>query len=229
MGFDLQHVKSDNYRHFECAICQNLADLDCVLTIPCSHCFCQGCFRQWTESTTASSNNNNNDNDTNNDMSCPTCKTSLKVTSTNNDNNNRKGLIVSAGKRILVQPIQQNAMAWRIFKAIKVACPLANSSSSCCQWQGDYGDVKNHLLNREQHPTLASIFTPPVLSEPQKYKIAVRGSGVECVNGIYERDGRFNGTYMYKKACTWNGENCWIFRFPVPYAIGKICLVYFHP
>lgn len=188
MGFDSKHVKSDNYSHFECAICQNLVDLDCLLTVPCSHCFCRICFTKWIES--AADNNNKR---------CPKCNASLESTASVG---NQQGLIVAGGQRMLVQPMEENAMAHRILKTTKVGCPFGPTA---CQWEGDYGDVKNHLLNTEQHPDIASVFATS--SSVQRKVVVVYGGGSKLVNGVYHQDGISQGYTKYSKLCTWDGES----------------------
>ena len=193
VGFEFKHVKSDESicRHFECVICQNLVAVDCLLTVPCHHCFCRTCLTEWTTSSAGR-----------NDPSCPTCRTSLK-------SNKGSGLVLSGGTRLLVQPILQNSMACRILKSIQVECPTTCDAFDSCTWCGEYGDVQKHLFDPEQHPSMSQFSTSETTATRtlKKRRVVIRGCGSEFINGVYKQDGRKDGYNVYTKVGNCNGEN----------------------
>lgn len=133
MGFEVERIVSDqgHYGHFECTLCQRLVDLDCLVTTACSHCFCRRCWLAWLNQKKTSPP----------EKRCPTC----------NENLHQDGL--RTGKTsVLVQPLQLcQPLAHRVLGHTKVSCPL---SSFHCGWEGNYSDVRDHLLTSTAHVTL---------------------------------------------------------------------------
>lgn len=124
MGFDLQHVFSDEHHYgiFECLICQQLVDLDALVTTPCSHAFCESCLHQWLSKSSE----------------CPTCHHNLLFS-----NNNRHSCMMIGGMSVNVAPMSINQpLAHRSLKRVQVACPFSQVG---CNWKGDYCDLEAHL------------------------------------------------------------------------------------
>jgi DnaJ family protein C protein 7 len=141
MGFDRDLVLSDerHYGAFVCAICQNLIDLDALVTTACSHCFCKQCLPMWLEKATT----------------CPTCNRDL-LYSSNNDK--KQASMMMGSHTVLVLPLEDSQpLAHRLLKTILVECPLRKGVP--CQWKGDYGDLQTHLLSSTAHNTSSSSST----------------------------------------------------------------------
>ena len=165
MGLDLQHVLSDTRHHgaFVCAICQNLVDLDVLVTTACSHCFCRSCLKQWLERKPTKSLDGSQAQDlppflmqqqrrTTTPL-CPTCNHNLlySESSTNNFHNHHPDTMMMGGHSILVQPLKDcQPLAYRVLKTVFVECPLQGVE---CTWKGDYGDLQSHLLSKTAHST----------------------------------------------------------------------------
>ena len=134
MGFDLALVESDERYHgaFVCAICQNLVDLDGLVTTGCSHCFCKNCLPLWLQRS----------------YRCPTCNRDLLYA--HNQNNNAQCMMIG-DQTVLVQPLETaQPLAHRMLKSLLVQCPLHTESVNC-DWKGDYGDLQSHLLSSTAH------------------------------------------------------------------------------
>lgn len=139
MGLDIDHVISDqrHHGHFECAICQSVVDLDCLVTTTCSHVFCRICLNYWLDTDKST---------------CPTCNRDL-LYSSNATSRDSKSYMMMGSKSVMVQPLEKNQqLAYRLLKCINVKCPLRKAVG--CTWQGDYGDLQNHLLSTD-HDALA--------------------------------------------------------------------------
>jgi hypothetical protein len=140
MGLETEHVVSEEAlcSVFECAICQNLVDLDALVTTTCSHCFCRLCLRQWLErdvnAGTAAVVN----------PKCPTCNRDLLYSSA------AYSSTMMIGKQaVTVQPLADSQpLAHRVLQRIQVHCTLRGVD---CTWKGDYGDLQSHLLSQTAH------------------------------------------------------------------------------
>ncbi|GAX22669.1 DnaJ homolog subfamily C member 7 [Fistulifera solaris] len=159
MGFELQHVISDEHHYgvFECVICQQLIDLDALVTTPCSHAFCEICLRQWLSKSTE----------------CPTCHQNLLFS-----NNNRHKCMTIGGVSVSVEPLSLNQpMAHRSLKRVQVSCPFSQIG---CDWKGDYGDLDSHLskaahqLTAEDDSTQRTKQTAVMYKEEANNKFASR-------------------------------------------------------
>ncbi len=134
MGFELQHVLSDEHHYgvYECVICQQLIDLDALVTTPCSHAFCGICLHQWLTKSTE----------------CPTCHQNLLFS-----NNNQYKCMTISGVSVNVEPLSLNQpMAHRSLKRVQVSCPFSQVG---CVWKGDYGDLDSHL-SKAAHKSTAN-------------------------------------------------------------------------
>ena len=141
MGLDLDLVLSDSrhYGPFICAICQSLTDLDCVVTVGCSHTFCRQCLPYWLDT---------------NHTTCPTCNNDLLYT---NSESQGQASMMMGSHSVSVQPLATlQPLAHRLLKSILVKCPLGVG----CKWQGDYGDLQSHLLSATAHDTKAKASAP---------------------------------------------------------------------
>ena len=144
MGFDLALVESDERYHgaFVCAICQNLVDLDGLVTTGCSHCFCKNCLPLWLQRS----------------YRCPTCNRDLlyannttSSSSGSNSNCNNSQCMMIGDQTVLVQPLETaQPLAHRMLRSMLVLCPLHRDSVNC-NWKGDYGDLQSHLLSSTAH------------------------------------------------------------------------------
>ena len=165
MGLDLQHVLSDQRHHgaFVCAICQNLVDLDALVTTACSHCFCRSCLQQWLERKPINSGmedwppvQQHQRQTTNSTPSCPTCNHNLlysesSATSSHHHHHHPSSSMMMGGHAILVQKLQDcQPLAHRVLQTVFVECPLQGVD---CTWKGDYGDLQSHLLSKTAHST----------------------------------------------------------------------------
>ncbi len=149
MGFELQHVVSDEHHYgvFECVICQQLIDLDALVTTPCSHAFCEMCLRQWLSKSTE----------------CPTCHQNLLFS-----NNNRHKSMMIGGVSVNVEPLSLNQpMAHRSLKRVQVSCPFAQIG---CNWEGDYGDLDSHLSKAAHQSTSEDDLSPRTKQTAAMYK-----------------------------------------------------------
>jgi len=138
MGFDLALVESEERYHgaFVCAICQNLVDLDCLVTTGCSHCFCKGCLSLWMERSSK----------------CPTCNWDLLYANCQDGTvrSSTQSMTISR-QTVLVQPLKTaQPLAHRMLRSLLVQCPLHKDSVNC-KWKGDYGDLDAHLLSPTAH------------------------------------------------------------------------------
>jgi DnaJ homolog subfamily C member 7 len=152
MGLDVGLVLSDarHYGAYVCAICQNLCDLDALVTTGCSHAFCKSCLQNWLERKTTLDYGNQNPTPL-----CPTCNRNLLYSeapgSSNNNHNGNKNTshMMMGGRATLVQPLKHcQPLAYRVLSQILVACPLQGVQ---CTWKGDYGDLQYHLLSKTAH------------------------------------------------------------------------------
>ena len=174
MGYDLAIVLSDSnhYGPFVCSICQNLTDLDCLITTTCSHCFCNNCLSQWLNTgatintTTGSVVNHTN---------CPACNSNLLFGGNNlqqqqqyqYQSTNNKCMMIGS-RACLVQPLQSSQpLAHRLLRMIMVECPLKQTGVPC-QWKGDYGDLQDHLLSKTAHTDLESSSTTTIFKTKQQ-------------------------------------------------------------
>lgn len=124
MGFDLQHVLSDEHHYgvFECLICQQLIDLDALVTTPCSHAYCESCLRQWLPQS----------------GECPTCHQNLLFS-----NNNKYKCMMIGDVSVNVEHLSvSQPLAHRSLKRVQVSCPFSQVG---CKWRGDYCDLESHL------------------------------------------------------------------------------------
>ena len=166
MGLDVGLILSDDrhYDLFVCAICQNLIDLDGLVTTAssssssssrsagnknCSHCFCKACLQMWLQRSTR----------------CPQCNCDLSLsgsTSNNNHNNStissysvssHSGTMMIGKQTVMVQPLSScQPLAHRLLQRVLVKCPLnSHAKGIICDWKGDYGDLETHLLSRSAH------------------------------------------------------------------------------
>ena len=141
MGFDTKFVDGDRdqYSHYTCGVCQQLADLDCLVTTNCSHVICRKCLAQHLNSST----------------SCPTCKVDLHQ-------QNGQGVVN------FVQPLQKRQpLASQNLQNIRVCCPKDGVAGATCLWKGRYADLQQHLLSSRAHnrrvqptPTTATPASP---------------------------------------------------------------------
>jgi len=152
--------------------CQNLTDLDCLITTTCSHCFCNNCLSQWLNTgatintTTGSVVNHTN---------CPACNSNLLFGGNNlqqqqqqqqyqYQSTNNKCMMIGS-RACLVQPLQSSQpLAHRLLRMIMVECPLKQTGVPC-QWKGDYGDLQDHLLSKTAHTDLESSTTTTFKTE----------------------------------------------------------------
>jgi DnaJ family protein C protein 7 len=136
MGLDVDHVISDvrHYGAFVCAICQNLVDLDGLVTTVCSHVFCKSCLQQWLERPTDS-------------YKCPNCNRNLLYSETSS--NKTLPHMMMGHHCVMVQPLQScQPLAHRVVSTVLVKCPLQGVA---CKWKGDYGDLQSHLTSQTAH------------------------------------------------------------------------------
>lgn len=150
MGFDLSLVESEERYHgaFVCAICQNLVDLDSLVTTACSHCFCKSCLPTWLERS----------------YKCPTCNQDL-LYANNNDKTAIRSMMIG-DRAVLVQSLQvAQPLAHRMLRSLLVRCPLHESVQ--CHWKGDYGDVEAHLLSGSAHDVAAKSPSKSSLNDKQ--------------------------------------------------------------
>jgi DnaJ homolog subfamily C member 7 len=152
MGFELGNVLSDesHWGDFTCVICQQIIDLNALVTTPCSHCFCHQCLTEWVERAT---NPNKPDGmftmygEIPSAPKCPTCSHSLLYSQSSQQH---YASMMIGQQAVTIQPLQTfQPLAYRILKRIRVKCPL--SSRVGCAWEGDYGDMKEHLLSKTAH------------------------------------------------------------------------------
>jgi DnaJ family protein C protein 7 len=128
MGFDVQHVLSDERHHgsFLCVICTNLAGLDALVTTSCSHVFCRLCLETWMERQQQGRSS----------CCCPTCNA-----------------VISPGPGGAQALQTAQPVAYRVLSRIQVACPLKHVH---CSWRGEYGDLQTHLLSKTAHTRTAT-------------------------------------------------------------------------
>jgi len=69
--------------------------------------------------------------------------------------------MMMGSQSVLVQPLERvQPLAHRLLKSIAVKCPLRHSVT--CEWEGDYGDLQNHLLSGTSHDdTTVNASSPP--------------------------------------------------------------------
>jgi tetratricopeptide (TPR) repeat protein len=169
MGLETDHVVSEEalYSVFECSICQNLVDLDALVTTACSHCYCRLCLHQWLER----DNNKHGSagggagvgvggNVSVSNPKCPTCNRDLlysnKTTTTQSSSSKSSSsaayssTTMMIGQRaVTVQPlVDSQPLAHRVLQRIQVHCTLRGVD---CTWKGDYGDLQSHLLSQTAH------------------------------------------------------------------------------
>jgi DnaJ family protein C protein 7 len=144
MGLETEHVVSEEalYSVFECAICQNLVDLDALVTTACSHCFCRLCLHQWLERDVNAVATVN--------PKCPTCNRDLLYSNTKSSKSAAYSSTMMIGKQaVTVQPLTDSQpLAHRVLQRIQVHCTLRGVD---CTWKGDYGDLQSHLLSQTAH------------------------------------------------------------------------------
>ncbi|KAL3928503.1 MAG: hypothetical protein SGBAC_012626 [Bacillariaceae sp.] len=68
--------------------------------------------------------------------------------SSNANSNDSKAYMMIGSKSVMVQPLSKDQpLASRLLKSINVKCPLRKAVG--CTWEGDYGDLQNHLLSTD--------------------------------------------------------------------------------
>ena len=150
MGLDVPHILSDerHYGAFVCAICQQLCGLDALVTTKCSHVFCKLCLETWLSRPSVS-------------QRCPTCNTTVDFTGVSHSSPTTSmatsmSTIMVAGRTIHASPLKQNQpVAYRVLSRIQVSCPLKRKHG--CRWEGDYGDLQDHLVSTTAHITPSSM------------------------------------------------------------------------
>ncbi|KAI2503868.1 hypothetical protein MHU86_10593 [Fragilaria crotonensis] len=133
MGIELTYVLpvKDHLSVFNCALCSNLVSLDGYVAISCGHCFCQGCFRTWTETQDSQSWAHG----------CPECGVNIA---------SRESYGIVDWK---VQTLSKgHPLIHRMLSQIKVLCPC-RFSARMCYWTGDYSDLKQHITTSHPQPT----------------------------------------------------------------------------
>ncbi|KAL7567609.1 hypothetical protein ACA910_000205 [Epithemia clementina (nom. ined.)] len=179
MGFELHRIVSDEYHYgqYECIICNELVDLDCLVTTACSHVFCRACLLPWIQqkeelflSQQLPSTSPFEAAGSTKIPKCPTCNHNLLYSSSsssvterqhgNKSSSTRNNMTVHSspasmmvgGRALLIQPLEVcQPLAHRVLRRIQVSCPLQNVSF--CHWKGDYGDLQDHLLSPSAHKT----------------------------------------------------------------------------
>ena len=163
MGLDVPHILSDerHYGAFVCAICQQLCGLDALVTTKCSHVFCKLCLETWLSRSSSS-------------QRCPTCNTTVDFngvshTPPTTSMSTSMSTIMVAGRAIHASPLKQNQpVAYRVLSRILVSCPLKRKHG--CRWEGDYGDLQDHLISTTAHITSGTVEgqseTAPSVSVP---------------------------------------------------------------
>ena len=163
MGLDTSYVLSEEgmTHPFECSICQNLVDLDALVTTSCSHCFCRLCLYQWL---TRKSDPIPTEMDPFGlsippapvPPKCPTCNHDLSYSA--NVLTSKYSSMMMGDHTVTVQPLATcQPLAHRVLKRIQVACPLKGVN---CPWKGDYGDLQQHLLSETAHIAIVSTENP---------------------------------------------------------------------
>jgi len=140
MGFDVSLVQSEerHYGAFVCAICQNLVDLDGLVTTTCAHCFCKACLTTWLDRSR---------------RTCPTCNRDLLYANNHAAGgcaaNSHQSMMIG-DHTVLVRPLRDaQPLAHRLLQSVLVRCPLRTTVA--CSWKGDYGDLEAHLLSKTAH------------------------------------------------------------------------------
>lgn len=182
-----------HYGDYVCLICQNLVDLDSLATTPCSHCFCRTCLEEWIGRVTNNAHSqflqHDGGSSSNNAPRCPTCSHDLVYSS-------KYGSMMIGKQSVTVQPLHVcQPLAYRVLKKIKVSCPL--NSRVACTWEGDYGDVNDHLLSETAHedcdvPQVDSeVSNDANANQSSSDKFPARHSqGTETVNSVATREMR---------------------------------------
>ena len=127
MGLETKFVASQEplHQHYTCGVCEELVDLDCLITTACSHVACRRCLAKHLAV----------------EKSCPTCHQGF-VESTH-DGGNKMAFAN------FVQPLQLcQPLAYRVLQDFQVCCPLPSLN---CGWKGRYADLRLHLLDRAAH------------------------------------------------------------------------------
>ncbi|CAB9526757.1 DnaJ homolog subfamily C member 7 [Seminavis robusta] len=196
MGLTLCNVASDerHYGDFICVICQQVVDLDALVTTPCSHCFCNQCLTEWVDRT---SNNVVDDRlpypygSSSAAPRCPTC--SHDILYSHNVQASKYAAMMIGKNTVTVQPLQTcQPLAYRVLKKIKVNCPLGSRVG--CQWSGDYGDLKDHLLSKTAHDDCEI----PVGSLPTTSPAKESASKQSSTSAIIEQERLFSLAISFK-------------------------------
>jgi tetratricopeptide (TPR) repeat protein len=177
MGFELTQVLSDDkhYSVFVCGFCQNLVDLDAVVTAPCSHASCRQCWHVWVEQHCRQHRPA--------ECLCPTCR--VNVTLPDPVTPGTTALRIH-GVNLALQPLAQTQpLAFRTLQQVQVACLHGNR----CDWSGDYGDVSAHAEGhaaeetRSADTTVAHTPGRPSLRDSQSHSM----SALFCRQKVQER------------------------------------------
>ena len=121
MGFDTKLVQSEesHYATFICTICQQVADLDALVTSKCSHPFCKSCLESWIPRSS----------------SCPTCDIPI-VGIKYGDGIPCTTCRQQEGE---IYPLSESQpLAFQSMSRIQVRCP------HCLTWDGDYSKLAEH-------------------------------------------------------------------------------------
>ncbi|KAG7350699.1 chaperone protein DnaJ [Nitzschia inconspicua] len=135
MGLDVGLIQSHerHYGTFVCAICQNMVDLEALVTTKCSHVYCSSCLPFWLEKSST----------------CPTCNQDLLYA--NDSSQHHSASMQIQGHQFLVQSLAKSQpLAYRLLKTVLVECPLTKQGV-ICDWKGDYSDLQSHLLSSTAH------------------------------------------------------------------------------
>jgi hypothetical protein len=163
MGFDWDFVEGADATiksQFECGICMQLADLNCVITTECSHCFCHDCLKTWCAKRINKE-----------DIPCPLCQTDLTAKNAKTPSSEEEDFELDDIAKVWW--LQGVGILTRSFYNIRVRCPVPG-----CSWTGTYLDSTAHVVV----PFFQSTY--PVMHFPQR--LAVSGAGVPQVNGVYD-------------------------------------------
>jgi Ring finger domain len=116
MGFDNALVVSREKPSGDliCSICNDLVDLDAVVTTQCSHVHCRLCLTTWFEKSRSET--------------CPICK---------------------HDKFVLLYHARPTTH--RTLRTTRVKCPLSSHHGIMCKWEGQYQNLKTHLLSGTSH------------------------------------------------------------------------------
>jgi len=140
MGVEICHVVSDerHYGSFLCTICQNISGLDALVTSKCSHVFCRQCLETWLLHVQLQNTP---------ERRCPTCNRDLLF------HGGKNATMMIGNNSIDVRPlVEAQPLAHRVLTRLRVACPLRSKHG--CTWEGDYGDLQDHLTSATAHQAM---------------------------------------------------------------------------